>query len=57
MTNWKNCIINDHTGKRPPSAQNVTQNETRKSATTDYQLVTLHLSDPYRIQNLKFYEI
>ncbi len=51
MTNWKNCIINDHTGKRPPSAQNGTQNNNKQETQpTDFSAIASPLSDPYRIQ-------
>lgn len=56
MTNWKNCIINDHTGKRPPSAQNATQHK-KEAQPTDFSAIAPPLSDPYRIQNIEFYEI
>ena len=47
----KNDLSNPYLAKKSPEIAQ------KKSATTDYQVIALSCCDPYRIQNIEFYEI
>ena len=45
------------TDQRAPDLKKATNNKKKETQPTDFSAIALSSSDPYRIQNIEFYEI